>query len=192
MKTTFLLHGGMLSVSSPSNDSFFAEFARNLNDGDKVLFVGFARRDEQERLDIYERDKGYILSQTDRRVDVVCATYADFIEQAQSARAIFITGGETGALVKDVEKFPEFVDSIRGKVVAGTSAGAYLFAKYYFSSERGVCEGLDVVPIKIIGHYGNSDFKGTEDSLKLLQGHGEELETVVLNECEWTKTEIDL
>ncbi len=192
MKTTFILHGGRLKVSDPYNDSFCAEITKNLSDGDEVLFIGFARRDEEDRLKIYERDKGYILAQTNKDITVTNATYENLIEQIRNADVIFITGGETGELVKDIRKYPDFIDAIKGKVVAGSSAGAYLFSQYYFSNPEGVCEGLGTLPIKIIGHYGNPQYKGTEESLHLLKNYGEDLEVIVVNECEWTVREIAL
>ena len=57
MKTKFILHGGVLTYNNPHNDSFFEEFTKDLKDGDRVLFIGFARRETDERQEIYERDK---------------------------------------------------------------------------------------------------------------------------------------
>jgi hypothetical protein len=41
-------------------------------------------------------------------------------------------------------------------------------------------------------HYGNPDFNSTEESLLELKKHRDELELIVLPECEWVVKEIEL
>ncbi|MFT4532500.1 MAG: hypothetical protein ACI9T8_000523 [Candidatus Saccharimonadales bacterium] len=43
MKTTFLLHGERLRIQDERNDGYFKRLTRDLEDGDQVLFIGFAR-----------------------------------------------------------------------------------------------------------------------------------------------------
>ena len=46
MKTKFILHGGQLKFNVESNHLFFREVTKDMVDGDTLLFVGFARREE--------------------------------------------------------------------------------------------------------------------------------------------------
>lgn len=193
MKTTFLLHGGMLSVQDDRNDSYFRRLTEGLKDGDQVLFVGFARRDEQERNEIYERDKGYILEQAQANITCVNATHDNVINQLKQSKAIHITGGETPELIQDVLNYPDFIDAIKGKLVGGSSAGACLLSTYYFiNDQRGVLGGLGVLPIRIRVHSDNPKFGNIESSLKLLETYPHDLELVQLKECEWVEIKHDL
>jgi peptidase E len=193
MKTKFLLHGGRLKLKDKRNDEYFRELTRDLDDGDKVLFVGFARRDEADRLEVYQREKRLILAQTTKDIKVINATYDNLIQQISSAGAIHITGGESPELIGDLRQYREFIKSLRGKVVGGSSAGACLFSTYYFfSDDKGVLEGLGTLPIRLRVHSDNPKFGAIKPSLELLETYPKELELVLLEECAWIAKEADL
>jgi peptidase E len=193
MKTTFILHGGMLSHDNPSNDTFFQEFSKDFTDDTKVLFIGLARRNEEDRQRIYERDKGYILAQTDKSITVENAELETITEQAAAADAIFITGGDTMAMVDDLRENAKFIEAIKGKVIAGSSAGAYLFSQYYWAcAGNEVEQGLGLIPYRVKAHYGNPEFNSTEETLSLIQAVHQEYELLLLPECEWVVKEIEL
>jgi peptidase E len=193
MKTTFLLHGGRLKLRDNRNDSYFRELTKNLSDGDEVLFIGFARRDEADRAIVYEREKQFILAQTNLDIKVVSATYNNLIDQIRRAKAIHITGGESPELVEDMQKYPDFIPSLIGKVVGGSSAGACLFSTFYFfNPERGVLRGLGTLPIRLLVHYGSTEFHATDESLELLKSFPSDLELVTIEECAWIVREVDL
>lgn len=113
MITRFLLHGGALKKHDSRNDSYFKELTINLSDGDKVLFIGFARRDESERYNVFKRDKSLILAQTSKNIKVLYATHNNFIDQVKVSKAICIAGGVTPLLVEEIKKHPEFVDLLK-------------------------------------------------------------------------------
>jgi peptidase E len=186
MTTKFLLHGGRVTIKDERNDSYFRELTKNLEDEETVLFVGFSRIDKTERDAIYERDKTLILAQTNKKLKVVNAVHENFIDQVSAAQSIHITGGETAALIKDIQNYPDFAAAIEGKVVGGSSAGANLLSTYCFSnSAGGVIEGLGVLPIRLLVHYGNPEYRGTDQTVKLLEEYPNELELLLLAECEW-------
>jgi peptidase E len=193
MKTTFLLHGGRLKLKDERNDSYFRELTKNLVDGDQVLFIGFARRDESDRAEVYEREKQFLLNQAKADIQFVNATYENFIEQVRSARTIHITGGQSPELIQDIQKYPDFIDAIRGKVVGGSSAGACLFSTYYFYEDNsGVLEGLGALPIRLRVHSDNPEFGNIEKSISLLNGYSSDLELVLIEECAWITKQIEL
>lgn len=88
MKTKFILHGGRLKYDNQGNDSYFEEVLKVFDDGDKLLFIGWARRNEEARAEVYKREKGYFLSRTDKDVEVVYATYENLIDEIKNAKAI--------------------------------------------------------------------------------------------------------
>lgn len=184
--TTFILHGGALSRDNPHHSSFFKEFTKDLKDGDKVLFVGFARREREERLKIYERDRSYILASTDKELVVENAELDKLIDQTRSAQAIFVTGGDALALQADIASKPGFFEAMEGKIYAGSSAGAMITSRYmYACSDKVVREGLGWLPIRLMVHYGNPAYHSTEESKPELEAVAPELELVLLPECEW-------
>lgn len=187
MKTTFLLHGGMTRCKDERNDTFFQRVTEGLADGDTVLWIGLARRDREERERILQRDTDMILAHTSKAIEVAKAELGTLDEQAAAAHAIFITGGNTEGLVSDISQKDSFLEAIKGKVVAGSSAGAYLFAAYYFAcQDAAIRPGLGVLPLRIMAHYGNPAFNATAENLNWFKENTpSDLELLVLPECEW-------
>jgi len=192
-KTKFLLHGGMLKYKDERNKTYFQELTKDLSDGDKVLFIGFARPDLEDRQQVYERDKEYIVSNSNISVDVVNATQENLLEQLAQAKAVHVTGGETDQLVQIMRGFPEFKKLVEGKTVGGSSAGACMLCEYYyFSSTDSVLEGLGLLPIKVLVHYGSSEYKANDEAVKKLEVVPGNLEVLKLEECAWVKREVEL
>jgi peptidase E len=193
MKTRILLHGGRLKLKDSRNDSYFCELVKDLSDGDQVLFIGFARRDESERLEVYEREKGFLLAQTDKAITVINANYKNLIEQIKAAKVVQITGGESPELVKDLLEYADFLPSLAGKLVGGSSAGACLFSKYYWYGEENVVhQGLDMLPIRLVVHYGSSEYKAADGDFEPLRDIASDLELVTVEECAWVAREVKL
>lgn len=193
MKTTLLLHGGMLKYPTEQNTAYYQEIVTGLQDHAQVLIIGFARTDIDDRLATFERDKEQLLSHSSAKITVVNATSENFIEQLENASAIHILGGETPALVSEIKKHPQFSRLIAGKTVGGTSAGACLFAQwFYYNADKSVEAGLGLLPIRIRVHANNPAYGDLDTTLKLLEEHNPELELVKLNECEWIQRTIEI
>lgn len=182
--TTFILHGGMLSYEHPDNDSFFRECVKKLADGDFVLFVAFAREENEQR-EVYEKQKQLLARQTDAAIDVVFAELATLREQVTQANVVFVTGGDMERLKRDLATVPEFRELLTGKVYAGSSAGACVACAYYFDCVSSVRKGLAWLPIRVLVHDGNPDFAATEGAVEQLAQHPRELELVRVPECGW-------
>lgn len=193
MKTRFLLHGGRVKLNDERNNSFFRELVKDLSDGDIVLSIGFAGHDEAKRLEYFERDKKFLLSQAETEIQVINATYDDLPNQIRAAKSIYITGGDVPKLINDIRRYPHFLKLLKGKLVAGTSAGACLFSTYYLNCPKlEVLQGLGVFPIRLAVHYGSLEFNSTDATVKLLEKYSQDLELVRLEECEWIVKEVDL
>lgn len=184
--TKYILHGGFTREDNEPNKTFYQESTRGLTDNSTILLVYFAREDKDISR-IFKEDKERILAQTScKDLDVVLADKERFVEQIRSADAIYIRGGDTEKLLDTIKQYPTFVQSIQGKVISGSSAGAQLLSRYYSSSsEGGIHEGLGVLPIRIVCHYQSDLLPSKEDPLKLFENYQQELELIVLKDYEW-------
>lgn len=179
--TKFILHGGYTSDPSPLNTQFYTEITKDIPTGSTVLLVYFSRKKEDyERL--FEQDKNRLIKNSnEKKLRYVLASEDDFIEQIKNASAIYMRGGKTLQLLETLKKYPEFAVAIQGKTVAGSSAGAYVLSKWFYSNgAKDVFEGLGILPIKISAH-----FKGEQDIIdKLKKMQPQDMDIVVLKDFE--------
>ncbi len=135
--TKFILHGGYPKHQNELNVSLYKEICRGLPDGGNVLVIHFARPDE-EAAERFEGEKNRILEQANgRRITIVLASMGEFINQLKKADAVYIDGGNADKLMKTLKQFPDFGELVKGKVIAGSSAGAYVLSKYYQATKLG-------------------------------------------------------
>ena len=185
--TKYILHGGLLSREADSDKDFFKEFTKDLEDGDHVLFIGFARPEGAERQNTFERDKAWIIESTDKEIIVENAQSDIFPEQVKKAKAVFVTGGDTQKLHEEIEKFSGFIDALEGKVYAGSSAGAQILSTKYFGCQKDAFfDGMGVFPFSLMVHYGAIEkFNGSDENLDLLKEKSGDAEVIALKENEW-------
>ena len=193
MISRFLLHGGRVKLPDQRNDLFFRNLVTGLEDHDQVLSIGFAQHDVAIRKEYFQRDKHFLLAQTRNKVKVENATYDNLTEQVRASKSIYITGGSCPELINDISRYPDFISSLRGKLVAGTSAGACLFSSYYLNlPDSTVLTGMGLFPIRLMVHFGNPEFKSTNQTLKILESEHKEFELLKLTECQWVEKTADL
>lgn len=172
--TIYILHGGGSGTASEANTKFFSEITSRLSDGTTILCVYYARPEEDWN-ELFVQDKRF-LQQT--RMDVVfhieqaAAEPQKFLVQLQHASAVFIRGGETD-LLKSRLKHPEQLNNLfQGKIIAGSSADAYILSTYYYSNGKDILQdGFGILPIKVFCHY--TDQK--KEKLISLQNYKEDL-----------------
>lgn len=152
--TKYVLNSGGFRNRGDEGCAFYAEMIKDLGDRPKVLVCSFA--DIRERWDrnfyvftthMSERVPGGV-NPIFERVDEY-----RFEEQVQEAELIYFYGGDVEVVKNNLAKYN--VDTLfSGKVVAGSSAGAAVWATYYWSGERRkALPGLNVLPMKFIPHY---------------------------------------
>jgi hypothetical protein len=84
-----------------------------------------------------------------------------FLEQIRSADVIYLHGGDTQLLFAALPPDDVLTAAFEGKVVVGSSAGANVLAKNYWSSTRAVpAHGLGIVDINVMVHYGALTHEG--------------------------------
>lgn len=187
MKTKFMLHGGFTPGNLEENNSdFYKEILKDTPENTKILIVPFAK--DIERIPITtERVKGeFNENKQQEKLEFEVANEESFIEQVKSADIIYFQGGTSLKLLEALKKFPTLKDLLKGKIVAGESAGANVFGKFFFSpSANGVFEGLGILPIKIIPHY-------KEDYKNVFKDVGQDLENLFLKEYEYRIINLDI
>ena len=181
--TKYILHGGKTSEPYESNQNFFREIAAGLAEPIKVLIVQFAREEEKwpEQFE-WEKGKFGFLK---KRIEFTPADPDLEVFRAQVARAdaVFLIGGDTQLLYEKLKNIENISELFRGKTIAGSSAGANVLAKYYYSNDYLRPEdGLGILPIKAFVHYSDAEFK---DALGELKNYKENLEIKTIPEKEF-------
>ena len=179
--TKFILHGGYTSDPNSLNAQFFSEITKDIPNDSMVLLVYFSRsKEEYERL--FEQDKTALMkSCEEKKLNYVLASEDNFTEQLKGASAIYMRGGETQQLLDTLKKYPNFSEEILGKTVAGSSAGAYVLSKWFYSnSADDIFEGLAILPVKVIAHY-----NGKEEIIRRLkEKQPQNMEIIILKDFE--------
>ncbi|MEO6508631.1 MAG: hypothetical protein ABIO02_01640, partial [Patescibacteria group bacterium] len=90
-------------------------------------------------------------------------------------------------LYNTLSKIPDFKELIENKVVVGSSAGAYVLSKYFYSNGlKQIYNGMGILPIKVIAHY-SRELEGVYNEI---EEYKEELPVYTLPETEYTVIEV--
>lgn len=160
MSTKVILHGGNASIPNEQNDRFFQEILKDTPDYPNILLVYFAvdetRYSLKEGEDITSFERNNLKH---KALNFRVADRKNFTSQIEMADVIYLHGGKTFTLFQALLDCPNFKELIKGKVVAGESAGAYVLSSYFYSksvqaeTRTGLFEGMGLVPVKVICHY---------------------------------------
>ena len=154
MTTKIILHGGYAGRVNEQNNVFFSEILKDVPENMKVLLVYFAKeKDEYDRMEREDKQQ-FENNSRGRKLSFEIASENDFIEQIKQSDVVYLHGGQTMKLLETLKKYPDFQDTIKGKIIAGESAGAYVLSSCFYSkTEGGIFKGLGFVPVKTICHY---------------------------------------
>ena len=95
---------------------------------------------------------------------------------------MFVGGGNTPRLVRKMTTFGNLKELFEGKVIAGSSAGAYFLTKHYFENDDSkLYDGLGILEIKALCHFS----KKNEGAIKKLDEYGEKLPIIILPDHKW-------
>lgn len=161
MGTKIILHGGNACIPNEQNDRFFQEILKGTSSNPKILLVYFAT-DEAK----YPIKKGEDVAQFERNnlesrgLNFKVANKRNFTSQVEWADVIYLHGGKTFTLFSALLDYcVDFKEAIKGKIVAGESAGSYVLSSYSYSKSveaetgTGLFEGMGLAPVKTICHY---------------------------------------
>jgi len=180
--TKFILHGGYAGDSTRKDLNFFREILRGVEAPVKILCVYFAR-EKIKWSRFYRHDKKMFNKANPKiKIKFAIATKNNFIKEAKKAKIIYFEGGINHFLQNYLLSLKNLRNIIKNKVVAGSSAGANIFVKYFFSRHRDqVIKGTGILSIKIICHY-NPKKKYIIERLK---NYGEDLKIYKIPEYKY-------
>lgn len=161
MNTKIIVSGGYANEVNPENTKFFTEIVSNTPDELSILIILFAKPEEewnkksQQVIDQFER------LEKSKNIKYTIATHYGLEDQLDESDIIYIHGGNTALLIKSIQQHPDFIEKIKGKIVAGESAGTYLLSTCFYSKTLSeIRDGLGIIPIKVICHFeGKNDNK---------------------------------
>lgn len=186
-KTKFVLAGGVITKKNDGRD-FLEEATKDFSGPVRILDCLFARK-EKDWEKLFEEDKEFYKERIEKKFVLELAKPEEFAEQVKRNDVIIIRGGSTDLLLEILKRNLSWVEFIDGKTIAGTSAGADAFVKYYSNLDgKGVGEGLGFLKIKVIVHW-KSDYGFGKinwgECLKELEDFGEKLPVYKLAEGEF-------
>ncbi len=156
--TKYILVGGYPDKASDKGKAFCEEVVKDFEEPVRILDCIFARPKEMW-VKLFAYDEEFFREHLpNKKLEIQLADPEKFIEQATWANVIYLKGGRTSQLKELLNKNKGWDKELDGKTLAGTSAGANAVAKYYYGlSSLKLCEGLGLLPIKVIVHY-RSDY----------------------------------
>lgn len=154
MSTKYILVGGYPHKAADSGKAFAEELVSGFKEPIKLLICYFARPRIQWEAN-YIADKLFFSGfATKKHIEYQLAKVDSFIEQARWMDVMYIRGGDTETLLEHFAKCSGWEKELRGKTVAGSSAGAMALAKYWYSPEKlKTGDGLGLLAVKVNVHY---------------------------------------
>ncbi len=175
MTTKYILVGGYPHKAPDGGKAFSRELVRSFKEPVRILECLFARpRDNWEKA--FNQDKEFFTNNLPhKKLEFQLADPEKFREQVAWANAIYIRGGASETVLLELQKQSEgWEKELSGKTLAGSSAGAHAISKYYYGlDDLKIGEGLGLLPLKVIVHYGsdynapNIDWNEAERALNL-------------------------
>jgi peptidase E len=175
MMTKFILHGGVMSPRSESNKAFYAEMSAGI-DMPKVLLVYFARQITEYDYLLNRDQDNFAWANPGKDFEFTIAEPEKLHEQVAKSDVVLIAGGDTDKLFKAIRDTDiDLQEECKGKVIAGSSAGAYLISRWYYTnSGKEIRKGLGLVNVAAWAHYradrGNEYFLEDDKIAQIEQG----------------------
>ena len=157
MTTKYILVGGYPHKAADGGKAFCEELVKGFEEPVRILECLFARpRDNWEKA--FNQDKDFLLHNLpNKKLEFQLANPERFGEQVVWALTIYIRGGTSEAVLMELQKQSKgWEKGLPGKTLAGSSAGAHAISKYYYGlDDLKIGEGLGLLPLKVIVHYGS-------------------------------------
>ncbi len=167
MNSTYIVHGGNANHRNPENEKFFQEIMKSFDLRlISVLLVYFAEDgDEYERMKF--EDEEMFRKATPNFVQFEIAQEDILEDQIRESNVIYLHSGNTSKLLKILKKHTDLKEMFEDRVVAGESAGSYVLSKWFYSkSEKGLFQGMGLIPAATICHYDGKNKEKLKDVLE--------------------------
>lgn len=157
--TKFILHGGMTSIRNDVNKKFYEEIIKDIPENPKILICLFSIEENRWEEEYGYQKNNFIENLGEQGFEFQLAKKEKFLEQLKWADAIHFRGGSTLLLLEVLNNFSEFKNSLLGKTVSGSSAGAcFLVDNFYENDIQEIHKGLGIISINLITHYGSDSY----------------------------------
>jgi peptidase E len=178
----FVLHGGNTSEVNRDNNNFFKEMTVSNKKRLRILLNYFAR-DKYELNEVSGQDiKRFKKLSVVENLNFEIAQPGKLSEQLKYVDVMYIRGGSTERLMKQLLLTKDFEKCIDGKTIRGSSAGVYVLAKYFYSNDSKIIgKGLGILNIKTYCHYEPTDIK----IVNKLASYKEKLPLLILPNYKW-------
>src|SRR3989344_5931234 len=180
--TKYILHGGNSKEINSDNDSFFREMTAGTAGRTTVLLNYFSRKDNEVESCAEEDKKRFLQSSDNKDLVFEIARPESLAEQLVQVDEMYMRGGETKKLVESISLTKNLENLFEGKIIAGSSAGVYVLAKYYWENDiNELGKGLGIFDFKVFCHY------TPENKVKVekLLAHGERLPLITIPNYKW-------
>lgn len=158
--TTFILAGGNDRTTDGYAKRLEAELIKHIPSRPKLLSCFFSAPENEWPIK-YQNWKEWFTTSFSFEFDYDYAQKATFLQQIDEADIIYLHGGNTQLLSEALPDTDQFKAHLQGKVVVGSSAGANILSKNYWSSTKAVPRhGLGILDINIMVHYGTTNHEG--------------------------------
>lgn len=182
--TKYILHGGYVGAINEDNDNFFREFVVGLDKEINILLCYFAKKEELKENEKFQRDSKRIYDvNNNKKINCIFADRKNFSNQVKNADVIYFGGGSTFLLLEELKTIKNLEKLFKNKVIAGSSAGAYVFCKYFYENDDDkLGRGLGILDLKCFCHFDESKLKLVE---KLRNYKEKDLEILTLPEFKY-------
>ena len=186
--TKYILHGGATSQESLHNKNFSIEMLKGLPEPIKILVVYFAISKDKWNELMEDDNRKFSKFNPGKKFELTLATddIKLFKKQISDSDVIYIRGGRELVIHQLFKQIDNLEDLFKGKVIGGSSAGAYTLSKYFYSNGRdSIEEGTGILPIKVMAHYSPDKIEPFER----LKGYKEDLKMYTIPETEFVVIE---
>jgi len=164
--TKFILHGGDTSDKNSDNNYFFRELVNGLADKITILLCYFSSEKSEWEMKSKQDITRITKLNPKKKLTFLTADSRKLKVQLAKSDVFYMRGGDTQMLLETLQKTPNFKNILDNKTIAGSSAGAYALAKYFYSiSRKQVFEGLGFLNVQCTCHFTPENKKAIE-SLK--------------------------
>lgn len=152
----FLLNSGGVDNSAKKGAKFYNDMVSGFGKNPKVLMCLFAQaREEWEGKFVKYTTAINLLLNDDKQPVYELAIPDEFEKQCARADIICMAGGDDHLIKYWLKQF-DLLKVLEGKTVATNSASTHVFCSSFWTCDWRRCfDGLGILPIKSIAHYGS-------------------------------------
>lgn len=189
MSIKYILVGGYPFRVQDGGRALCQEMVSGLKGNIKILDCLFARPTETWE-EVFAKDN-FIFRKNlpDCSLQIELARVDQFTQQVQWADVVYLSGGETDDILRNLKVDLSWLKYIENKTIVGTSAGAYALSKYWhYLDKLALGEGLGLINIKTIVHWqANASYPSVnwETIYDDLKQYREDLPILTLREGEY-------